>query len=398
LITDISLAEAQQILRESITPLPAELVRIDDAYGRTAAHDIYATDHVPPVAQAAVDGFALHQDDLQELSPVVIKYYLPFGHTVTENLKPGETVGILTGAPVPPGTAAVIPHEQVHIEKNAFILPKPIHPNWNIKQPGEDLAKGDMLAKAGTRITGGLVSALTACGISQVLVYKKPRVAILGLAPHVVSMPELIGSGQIPDSNSPLLKYLVSRDGGTISGHFSPWLENNDIKANLLAQTDLIITVGGTYATDECEALDLLRKWQATPLFWGVKMQPGSHTGVAMLGNTPILCLAGNPAACAVGYELIASRAIRQMQGLTSKSSRITAVCRNAFTFSPQAVPRFLRAKTYWSEDGWVAEILPGQKSSMIHSLIDYNALIEIPEGQSELSAGSPVTLILTGQ
>jgi hypothetical protein len=106
----------------------------------------------------------------------------------------------------------------------------------------------------------------------------------------------------------------------------------------------------------------------------------------------------GNPAACAVGYELIASRAIRQMQGLTSKSSRITAVCRNAFTFSPQAVPRFLRANTYWSEDGWVAEILPGQKSSMIHSLIDYNALIEIPEGQSELSAGSPVTLILTGQ
>ena len=76
---------------------------------------------------------------------------------------------------MPPGTAAVIPHEQVHIEKNAFILPKPIHPNWNIKQPGEDLAKGDMLAKAGTRITGGLVSALTACGSAKCWYIRSPE-------------------------------------------------------------------------------------------------------------------------------------------------------------------------------------------------------------------------------
>lgn len=377
--------------------LPAESVKLPEAYGRITAHNLIAANQIPPIAQAAVDGFALHLTNLNDSPPVHIKQYLAYGEIASEALAPGEAVGVLTGSPLPSETAAVIPHEMVQIEKDTVILPNIISPNWNIKQPGEDLSQDEILAFPGTCITAGLVSALSACGVSDLQVYRKPRIAIYGLTPNVAASPALCGPHQIPDSNGPLLDCLVNRDGGTVVGHFFPWT-NSTISEYPLEQADIIITVGGTYASGESEAVKLLRQWQATPLFWGVKMQPGSHTGAGIYHNIPVICLAGNPAACAVGYELLAAPAIRQMQGLNYIRPQVSATCVNSFVSSQSSTPRFLRGKADCTDDGWFVEILTGQKASMIRSLIDCNVLIEIPSGQSELRAGSKVSLLLLGQ
>ncbi len=382
---------------DNVTTVPTESVSIQNVCGRIAAQRLAAINHIPPVAQAAVDGFALHQDNLNDSQPVHVKQYLSHGQIADEPLAPGQAVGVLTGMPLPLGTAAVIPHEMVQVHKDAVILPSIISSHWNIKKPGEDIAQEELLALPGTRITAGLVSALSACRVSDLLVYRKPRLAILGLTPHVMSSPAPLDPYQLPDSNGYLLNCLVNRDGGIVARHLSP-LTDSRISENLAEQVDLIITVGGSYAAGESEALKLLDHWQATPLFWGVKIQPGSHTGAGIFGNSLIICLAGNPAACTVGYELLAAPVIRQMQGLTSATSRVRASCTNTFSFSKSSTPRFLRGKASYTADGWLVEVLPGQKASMIRSLIDFNALIEIPAGQSELKAGSQVSLLLLDQ
>lgn len=392
---DIHLSKAQEILMNHVTPLSVESVKISESYDRIVAHNIIATNQLPAVAQAAMDGFALHESDLHASSPVHIKQYLQFGHTTTEDLAPGEAVGVLTGAMLPMGTAAIVPHEMIQLQDDRLILPHALRPNLNIKQPGEDLQEGEILALPGTRIKAGLISALLACGVKETIVYRQPRVVILGLAPHVISTSKLLGLGEIPDSNGPLLSCLLARDGAKVISNIFPLRDDEKLIEETLEKADLIITVGGTFAKGECEAVRLLRKWKATSLFWGVKMQPGSHNGAGIYKSRPVLCLAGNPAACAVGYELLATPLLRKMQGLTAIPPQVFATCTNTFVSSQQNAPRFLRAKADCTTDGWVVEVLPGQKSSMIRSLIDCNALIEFPVGQSEITAGSKVSVTL---
>jgi molybdopterin molybdotransferase len=394
MLTDVELETAQSLLIQHTRPLASESVPLKRALGRINALDIRAPHALPFYPQAAMDGFALHPLDLGATRPVRILKYLNPGEAADFVLQPGETVGVGTGSALPRDTGAVVPHEQVIVAGDHIRLQKTVKPGGNIRLPGEDFQENELLVAPGKRVTAGLIAAMAACGMNEILAYRKPRVAILSLDPHHAHN-QLETVNRHPDSNGPLLAALVARDGGRVK-----WIgvRNDEIPGiirRVFHGIDMLLTIGGTYSRGESEAASFLRDIGADILFQGTRIQPGGHNGAGIRNSQVIISLSGNPAACAVGYELLAAPVMRRFQGLDPGLFRIFASLTNTSTFTSHGTTRFLRGRAACGQNGWTVEALPGQKASMIRSLIDCNVLIEVPAGTEAVKAGSKVSVIL---
>lgn len=243
----------------------------------------------------------------------------------------------------------------------------------------------------------GLISVLAAFGYEQVLVHRRPRVGILSLYQGIIPWQNDPLPHQVRDSNSPLLISLVDGDGGIVVAMEMAGEDRSMLKQRvleMLGKIDVLIITGGTHAGEYDEARQLLEEIGAEMLFWGVKIRPGSHPGAALWNSRMIICLSGNPGACMVGYHMLAAPVIRCLQGISPFVPRIKAVCTNSFD-KAGGPRRFLRAHATIHENTWKVEVLPGQKSSMLRSYINCNALIDLPAGHPPLEAGSEVSVIL---
>jgi molybdopterin molybdotransferase len=400
---DVGLNEAQDVLLGLVIPLSCEPVALEQAFGRVLGLDLEAPQSLPPCTQSAMDGYAIHEEDLRPggeapAGPgLIVRQILKAGEEPGAPLTPGETVRVVTGGPVPVAASAVIAEESVLLQSGRVFLRRELATGSNLKLAGEDFQTGEVIARRGTRLTPGLIGVLAAMGQSPVLVYRRPRVAIVSFGRELLPVRGTPSPGQTRDSNGPLLAALVARDGGEVTSveilGDGERNEDRERLAELLSQADLLLTIGGTANESGDRALPILRQLGAGVLFWGVCIKPGSHSGAGICDGKPVVALSGNPAACSIGYEVLAAPVLRVLQGL-SHPPRQLAVCTNSFsgTGGPR---RFLRGSAICGQDGWRVQVLPGQKSSMLRSLIGCNSLIDLPAGHPPLEAGNEVTLIL---
>lgn len=393
MLVNISLEEAQNQILQHTHRLNTESISILTALGRIGATEVHAPADLPGRDQSAVDGYAL--------CGLMDKYQLigagKPGEVPQELLQPGQAFAVSTGGNLPDGAMAVIPREKTEIRNNYLYPQEEIKPGNNIKQAGEDFPRGSLLINCGSKIGAAEISLFAAFGITNIEVYRQPRVAVLCLSKNIVAWKSTPETGQMRDSNGPLLSSLVIRDGGipmacyvTVPDAISPKLAAE----KLLEQADILIITGGTYADGENEARSLMKELGAEILYWDVPVQPGSHTGFSIYNSRQIFALSGNPAACAVGYHLFVVPALKAMQGSAPCFRRITAVCSNGFP-KKAGSRRFIRGHLVWTDEGWRVAVLPGQKPSMIRSLIQCNALIDIPAGSSPVAAGEDVSVII---
>jgi len=392
LYQDISLEQAWQLLQEHGPALRHEVVSTADALGRTLLKTLYAGHDLPPEPQSAVDGYALAENHHTDHS----SYQLAIGG-LPEALEKGQAVPVNTGGVLPRGAVAVIPHEKVIVEGQHLRLLSNIKMGDNIKGAGEDFARNDILLSAGTQIDPAALGLLAALGISEVEVFQRPRVAIMCLADNVVPSGIEPRSGQMRDSNSPMLSGFISQQGGIVTTvHYAYNNETSmkNVLETLCSQNELVLLVGGTYQGGENASRLLMEDVGAQILFWGVPIQPGSHTGAGKLGNTLLLSLSGNPAACAVNYHLYAAPVIRGLQGLPRHYRQVIARCSNGLP-KRTGSRRFVRGKATWQDSGWEVEVLPGQKPSMLRSWLGCNALIDLPPGSGPIEAGEEVQVML---
>jgi molybdopterin molybdotransferase len=396
MLTNITLEEAQELILDNLLPLPGQAVPLPQAAGRVCYQDICAPYDLPPVRQSAVDGYVVGAG-----GPAGQKYKLvdspPPGEYAEFSLGPGQAADVITGGPVPPGAVAALAWEFARVEYGYVVTTSDIKPNDNLKPAGEDFSRGDIIARRGGLCSPGLIGALAAFGISSVKVFARPRVAILGLGQEIVPYQSVPAPGQMRDSNGPLLAALVPGDGGQALGvetignaapaHVKGRLEG------LLRQADVLITTGGAASGASDQALDLIRQTGARVLFWGVKIKPGSHSGAAVLDSKLIIALSGNPAACVVGYHLLAAPPLRALQGIDPHQPHLGAVCTNAWP-KKGGPRRFVRGHLFWRQNKWRVTFLPGQKSSMLRSLIGYNALVDLSAGHPPVEEGQEVPVI----
>ncbi|MDD2498624.1 MAG: molybdopterin molybdotransferase MoeA [Desulfitobacteriaceae bacterium] len=392
----IELERAHEILGKIAGPLLPESVSLADALDRIVAHDLYAVCDLPPVPQAAIDGFAVVGSAIEERYQVV---KIPVDTNVCDLvLDSGQTAHVVTGGMLPQGTQMVIPREQVKVIGSEVVFSGEFISGSNIKSCGEDFRHGELLVSKGARLSAGLIGLLAAFGYMEVPVFRCPKVLVLGIGTQIVPYNKAPKTGETRDSNGPLLASLVKRERGrVIAIEVVGKQKTDDLLPELIRlfeQSDLVITTGGTFATTNGEARVLLERIGAKQLFSEVQLKPGGHVGAAIWNSKPVVLLSGNPAACLVGFELFAVPVLRSLQGVSPVLNRIRARCLNPYS-KKRGVRCFLRGHVRCSEEGWTIELLPGQKPSMMRSFLGCNALIDIPPNHPPLKEGDEVSIIL---
>ncbi|HWR45518.1 gephyrin-like molybdotransferase Glp [Sporomusa sp.] len=402
--TGILLEEAQQILLEKVHSLQTSCVTLFEAVGRILSQDIQAKTDLPPFNRSPLDGYALQARDTAEadtLSPVSLAVIeeVPAGYMPRQKVTAGTAIKIMTGAPIPEGADVVIKYEDVEWEQNTVRLFHKLKAGSNIVLTGEDVVKGEIIAKQGSRLTPPLVGVLAAQGFAEVPVVRKPKVAILSTGDEVIDPSEALHPGKIYNSNMhSLCASCIALGAEPLPMGIVP--DNKQLIAekisHALGLADIVITTGGVSVGDYDAVPDALKELSADLLFWKIEMKPGSPVVAAVHNNKLIIGLSGNPAAALITFDLVVVPLIKKMLGQDRHLPlTVPVVLANGFyKSSPQR--RFLRAQLYRKNRTVYAKLTGEQGNGALKSMIDCNALIDVNAGSGPLTAGEHgVALIL---
>jgi molybdopterin molybdotransferase len=300
--------------------LADETVRIEDASGRVLANDVVAPLDVPAFDRAAMDGYALRGGETagaSEYNPLtfpVAGQALP-GQPFTGAMRPGAAVRIMTGAPVPDGTDAVVPAEYATENANEMTITRPVAPGQHVGHRGEDIATGSPALAAGRRLRPQDLGLVASLGLSQLRVVRQPRVRILVTGGEVVAPGAAKGTFEVYDANSYILRGLVARDGGVLEAMHRLPDEPARIRDALVAPgADAILVSGGSSVGSDDHARRLIADAGELPIH-GVAMRPSSPAGIGRIGDALVFLLPGNPVSCLCAYDFFAGRALRLQGG-----------------------------------------------------------------------------------
>ena len=299
--------------------LGGETVPLAKAAGRVLAADVTSRVDVPSFDRAMMDGFAVQASDTLGASPynrlplAIVGEALP-GRPAEKEIKSGQAVRVMTGAPLPPGADAVLPAEQVEIHRDELHAQGEVSPGKHVGRRAEDVAAGKTVLAAGRRLRPqdvGLLSSIGAGGVSAV---RRPRVRI------VVTGDELLPPGtepaecRIADANGPMLSALVARDGGLVARCGIVPDEPEAIVKALHEEVDVVLVSGGSSVGQEDHAPVLLAEHGQLAIH-GIAMRPSSPAGMGSLGGRLVFLLPGNPVSCLCAYDFFAGRTIRALGG-----------------------------------------------------------------------------------
>lgn len=385
----VSVEQAREMLA-ALLPAPAtETVGLSDALGRTLAAPMAALVSHPSATESALDGIACREADTltaTAAAPVRLRVVgesragVPFTGTVGE----GECTRIYTGAPMPPGTDAICPVEELMDDSDDVLLRRPASPG-DVRPEGGDFRAGDDVMAAGLLLTAPRVALAAALGHRELAVRRRHRVALLSTGDEVVEPGEPLSAGQVYDSNRYGLAAMLRECGCDVLmlGHAPDSPDALHAAIESAGGADLLVTSGGVSMGRYDFMRDLLIE-HGRVAFWKVRMRPG---GPALLGGwqgLPVIGLPGNPVSSLVVFHVIVRPALtgRPVQSLTLRA---------ATSF------RALPDKTaFWRGviDGGTVRDYGRQGSGILRSLSDADALVIVPEGRA-VAAGDDVQVVL---
>ena len=313
--------EALAWVDSKTTSLAPEVVDLSQLAGRILTEDIVSPLDIPGFDRAMMDGFAVIAEDslgasmYNRLPLQVIGQSLP-GNAFSNTVKRGEAVKIMTGAPMPRGTDAVLPVEKVEVDNEQIFAQDAVSPGKHVGYRGEDIACGTTILSKGRQLRPQDVGVLASIG-ARVSVIRKPRVRIVVTGNELLPPGAVPTGSQIVDSNSPMLAAMIQRDGGLA---INPGIVADDPDAILEAlrdEVDVVLVSGGSSVGQEDYAPMLVAKHGELAIH-GIAMRPSSPAGMGLLEKRLVFLLPGNPVACLCAYDFFAARAIRILSGLST--------------------------------------------------------------------------------
>lgn len=299
-----------------------EIVTLDQALGRVMAAPEPARVNLPPFDNAAMDGYVLRLSDLAGPGPWTLGEAgrIIAGDTARHDLPAAAATRIFTGAPIPIGADAVLMQERVARHGDRITISEAPRPGLNIRRKGEDCAIGSLPVPTGHMLTAPRLALLAGCGLPQVEVFRKLRVAMFSTGNELCEPGTALQHGQIYNSNRVMLRALLTL----------PWIQLADygilpddpalIRHTLCraaAENDIVISSGGMSAGEEDHVLDALRRENATLDVLKVAIRPGKPLTVGRIGGALFFGLPGNPYAAAITFTQITRPALRKSAGLT---------------------------------------------------------------------------------
>ena len=398
-------AEAAARILIDVRRQPPLRMPLDDALGGVLAEDIVSPLDIPPWTNSAMDGYAARGEDVRgaaETTPVRLRVveHIPAGHFPARRIGRGECARIFTGAPLPEGADSVIRQEDTDEGGETVTIVKDRDVGVNTRRAGEDIRKGSTALTAGSELGAAQLGVLASLAVAHPLVYRRPRVAILGSGDEIVDVdqPEEILSGRkIASSNTHTLVALVRQTGGEpvnlgVAGDSPESLREHLARA---MDCDLLVTTAGISVGEHDYVRSVLDELGAQQRFWKLRMRPGAPVGFGLLGEVPWIGLPGNPVSTMVTYELFVHPAIRRMMGHERVFRRSVPVRMTEPISLKPKLQHFLRGIVTEGPTGPEARLTGPQGSGILTSMVLANALLIIPEGQHETPVGTVVQAIV---
>jgi molybdopterin molybdotransferase len=394
----LSVAEAHARVIAAFTPLPSEVVSIADAAGRVAAEAPKARLTQPPADLSAMDGYAVRSEDVPAVpSTLTLVGEAPAGGSYDHALKPGETVRIFTGGPLPMGSDSIVIQEDTRAEgKHITVLEAPT-PGRHVRKAGLDFSAGDTPFPAGRTLTTRDVALAAAMNLPWVSVHRRPRVAILSTGNELVLPGEPIGRNQIISSSGVAVAALVRAWGGDPTLFDIARDEHAVIEQAIAAGAhhDVLITLGGASVGDHDLVQDSLKAQGFAMDFWRIAMRPGKPLMFAAKDRARVLGLPGNPVSTMVCALLFLKPAMERMVGQAGALPATTTARLAVDVKQNDQREDYVRSLAVRQPDGsLVVEPHKVQDSSMLSVLAWCNALMVRPPHDPARKAGESVQII----
>ncbi len=394
----ISVEEALSRLLAPLEKLPLEQISIVDAIGRVLAEDLAARRTQPPFAVSAMDGYAVRAEDVAAV-PVELRIVaeVPAGAGFGGHVGSGEAARIFTGAPMPAGTDTIVIQEDTERDGDRVRVLEGAARGRYVRREGLDFGEGDVLLRAGKRLTARDIGLAAAMNRPWLFVHRRPRVGILSTGDEIVMPGDPIGPHQIVSSNSLSLAAFVAACGGIpVSVGNAP--DDPAALRQVAAATrgvDLLVTTGGASVGEHDLVRDVLGADGLELDFWQIAMRPGKPLMVGRYRGTPMVGLPGNPVSTLVCALLFLRPALYRLSGAVSAQEAAPTARLGAALPKNDRRQDYLRSRLARAADG-ALEVFPFevQDSSMMRLLSEADCLVVRPPHAPAIAAGATVPIV----
>jgi putative molybdopterin biosynthesis protein len=363
--------------------LPARRVPLAEATGRVTAEPVWASRSSPPFDAAGMDGIAVRAADT-----------LGASETTPVFLEPGAYDVVDTGDPMPDGRDAVVMREHVHYAGGTAELRTAVPPYQHVRSIGEDVSTAELLLPEGHRLRAVDVAAAAAAGATELLVRRRPVVAVLPTGDEVRPVGTRTGPGEILDTNS-LMLAAQAREAGC-EAHALP-IEPDDpaglakAVSAAVAPCDLLIIIAGSSAGRDDYTAQIVDQL-GTLAVHGVAVRPGHPVVLGVVDGTPVLGAPGYPVSAALTFDIFAEPLLAELEGAVPRS-RPRARARLARKLaSPLGMDDWVRVRLGVVGGTMVATPLP-RGAGVLTSLVRADGLLVVPAGVEGHHPGDEVDI-----
>ena len=377
----------------------AQAVPLSEACGMQLAEPITADRDFPAFPRAMMDGYAVTVADAGRTINVIGE--VAAGHEAPGSVEKENCYEIMTGAPCPPGTEAVVQNEHVRRDGDHVALPNRIELGQHIAPRGSECRHGEVVLQPGRTISPLGVAVIASCGRESVQVVPRPRLAVITTGTELVSTGTTPGLAQIRDSNGPML-VAMARDMGL---HTPSHRHADDRIVSLLdalrrsAEADIVLLTGGVSAGNYDLVPKAIEDYGATTIFHKVNQKPGKPLLMARKNEQLIFGLPGNPLASHFCFHRYVAAAIRQIEGKAPDQQPLRGTLIETVRRKP-ARTNFVPARA--SRDNkevgrWTVRPVPGVSSADIFASCHANCYVEVPRGSGSMDAGEVLSFTWIG-
>ncbi|MGD9846414.1 MAG: molybdopterin biosynthesis protein [Variibacter sp.] len=394
----------------TLAPVGTENVPLAAALGRVLAADVLAAVDAPPFDRSSVDGFALRAADTQgatETTPrrlALNDEVLVCGAAPAFTVAPGTATTIATGGMIPRGADAVMMIEWTDLIEvdggPAIELRRAVSPGQFVSYAGSDMARGETVLRRGARIGSREIGMLAACGLAEISVVRRPKVAVLSTGDELTAPGAPLRPGAVYDSNGAIIAAAIAEIGGEPIAYGAFPDDEKPLEEALrhaLAACDMVVLSGGTSkgAGDLSHAI-VGRLGAPGIIVHGVALKPGKPLCLAVAEGKPVVVLPGFPTSAIFTFHAFVAPVIRAFAGLPPEAARHVEATVPVRIGSELGRKEFALVSLVEGEGGLVA--FPSAKGSgAVTSFSQSDGFIEIDALAQTLDAGTLAQVTLIG-
>jgi len=367
-----------------------EIINLVKAEDKILAENIYSKIDLPPFKNSAVDGYAIFKNDLNNVHKKIPRKRIAAGDNKEVKIKKGEAIRIFTGAKMPSNSNTVVMQENTKIIKDKLMLLKIPNYGDNCRHKGEDISKGKLVLKKGSKIDVKNLNLIAAIGYNKVKVYSNIKVGFFTSGNELVKPTTKLNKSKINNSNYFLFNSLLNKN--YITKKFLGNLPDNaqKVRHNLLnniSKFNIIITAGGASVGDEDHLVKTLES-NGKLFFWRAAIKPGRPLAIGKIKNTYIVCLPGNPVSVQLLYAFVVKPLILKLLGAQLLKISSEKLKTNFAMIKKTKRLEWLRVSKKLIKNEYVIIKHPKQGSGMISSISYSDGIVEIPEQVSLIKKG----------